>query len=422
MRSRRSWLIGGIALIFVALVGWLLLTEHGMIWPIRNTAQYHVLRWWWSWVGEPKADGSGTLRGTIRDERGRPVAGAWVLLSRWDGVTYRTRSGTEGEYRLADVPAGVYRPIAAAIGYESVRIGGGSVYITTDAETMVDVTLPAEQEPTVTPGEAFSVSEPTELSCRRPIEGRATRRQVHFISADQPNQLTFYYTPLTATTTTELPLLLAVYPGPADGWECVSVPLAAAGYAVLGAGPAYSFDLEADIDELGRLLAFAREGRLPGSDGQQVALLGGSYSSLHVLRLLQRGEVVQGAVLLGPPTDLFEMRRLLETGTFIPPFGLDQAFYALGFPSREPLRYWQYSGAYHIDPDFPPLAILHSRTDDVVPYQQSELLVEQLQATGVPHESYFFDGGGHYLLAADGDEDALQMYGITIDFLERHLK
>ncbi len=422
MRSKKFWVGSSMILILVVLVGWFLLTENSAVWPIRNSAQYHLLQWWWSWAGEPEPGAPGRLRGVVTNEQGQPIPGAWVLLSRWDGTTYRTRSDADGQYVNSDIPAGTYRPVAGAPGYDSVRVGrGGRVRIRPGQETVADVILPPETTPTVSPGDNFWLNEPADLSCQQPIPSQARQRQVHFTGDGQPNQLTFYYTPLTATVSSDLPLLLAVYPGPADSWECVSLPLAAAGYAVLGAGPAYSFDLEADVDELVRLLNFAREGRFPGSDGEQIALLGGSYSSLHVLRLLQRGEDVAGAVLLGPPTDLFEMRRRLEEGTFVPPFGLDQAFYALGLPSREPLRYWRYSGAYHINPDFPPLAILHSRTDDVVPYQQSEFLIEQLEAAGVPHESYFFDGGGHYLLADDGDEDALRMYDITLDFLAKHL-
>jgi hypothetical protein len=49
--------------------------------------------------------------------------------------------------------------------------------------------------------------------------------------------------------------------------------------------------------------------------------------------------MLQAVVLLGPPVDLFDMRHRQEDGTFIPPFGLDQALVALGLPDRAPLRY-----------------------------------------------------------------------------------
>lgn len=171
-----------------------------------------------------------------------------------------------------------------------------------------------------------------------------------------------------------------------------------------------------------RLLGFARAGMFPGSDGTRLAVLGGSYSGLHVQRLLQRDRDIQAALLFGAPTDLFDIRRRLEEGTFIPPYGLDRALIALGLPDREPLRYWRYSGAYHVRADLPPLAILHSRTDAVVPYQQSELLATNLTEVGALHEVYFFEGVDHYLLTREGDGDVLKMYRITLDFLARYVR
>jgi dipeptidyl aminopeptidase/acylaminoacyl peptidase len=110
------------------------------------------------------------------------------------------------------------------------------------------------------------------------------------------------------------------------------------------------------------------------------------------------------------------MRYRLEQGTYIPPFGLDKALIALGLPGQEPRRYWRYSGAYRVRPDFPPLAIIHSRTDEIVPYQQSELLSENLTTVGVLHETHYFDGSSHYLL----DDEAEEIYRITLDFLAKY--
>lgn len=402
---------------------WLLGTDHPTVWPVRNLLQYYLARQWWNVVGPPPVGEPGTLRGLVRDEQGRPIAQAWILVSRWDGTTYHTRSDAEGRYALQNVPAGRYRPVAGAPGYQSIVLvkGWNTIEVRPHDETILEVRLPVEATSPVSPGENFFLAEPRQLGCEKPLKSQAIRRQVHFVGDEQPNQLTFYYTPVTVTVTSRLPILLIIYPGPADTWECVSAPLAAAGYGLIAVGPAYTFELEQDLDELARLLMFAREGRFPNGDGRRLALLGGSYSSLHILRLLQRGETVDGAVLMGPPTDLFDMRRRLEDGSFIPPFGLDYAFRMLGFPSQVPLRYWRYSGAYHVEPDFPPILLFHSYTDEVVPYQQGELLATQLEAAGVPHESYFFEGGGHYLLAEDGDADVLEMYRITLDFLARRM-
>lgn len=416
--GRTKWLITGSAILAIVLI-WLITTDSTTVWPIRNTLQYHLLTWWWGQVGYPEEHQPGVLRGTVRNEQGEPVAQAWVLVSRWDGTTYKARSGEDGSFSVADVPAGRYLPVAGAPGYASVQLGGWGrrVEIEAGAETVIDPVLPGETPRQVKPGRDLHLTEPVEVNCTMPLKARALQQEVTFDSAGVPNQPTFYYKPITTTTAAELPVLLTVYPGPANTWGCVSVPLAAAGFAVLAAGPAYSFELEDDIDELERLIDFTRAGLFPNADDTQIALVGGSYSSLHVQRLLQRGLNVQAAVLLGPPTDLFDMRRRLEDKTFIPPYGLDQALVALGFPSDEPLRYWHYSGAYQVQPDYPPIFIMHSHSDEVIPYQQSEFLAQNLAAAGVVYETHFFDGAPHYLI----DTNSAELYQITLDFLARHL-
>jgi len=415
----RRLLVPGLGLLLVFAI-WFVTTDSVKIWPIRNTMQYHLLRWWWNIAGQPVSDETGTLQGTVRDTRGQPVSGAWVLLSGWDGATYANTGNENGQYNINNIPAGKYRPAVGAPGYQSIVLKNGQrdLKINASATTIADAVLPPEIPNPVTPGKNLTLTEPLTFTCTTPVTTTATRQTVSFDSGGRPNQPAFYYTPVTATLTDPLPVLLIVYPGPADTWECVSIPLAAAGYAVIAAGPAYTFELENDIDELQRLVEFARNGQFPGANGSIIAPLGGSYSSIHVQRLLQRDQNFAAAVLFGPPTDLFDMRRRLEDGTYIPPFGLDKALIALGLPSREPLRYWRYSGAYHVRPDFPPTIVFHSYSDDVVPYQQSELLVNNLELVGAPYEAHFFHGSGHYLF----DQDSPQLYEITLDFLARHLQ
>jgi pimeloyl-ACP methyl ester carboxylesterase len=415
--SIRQWLALSGLLLAVALL-WLATTEDTRVWPARNTLQYRVVTAWWERVGEPGSEGAGTLMGTVRDAVGQPIEGARVLVTRWDGTSFSARSGPDGSYRIPDIPAGRYRPVAGAPGYEDRVLG--EVRVTSDAETAADVTLAVATPRAIPPAMNLEVGEPTTLTCETPLPASAVRRAVSWESEGQPSQPTFLYTPVTTTAESELATVLAVYPGPVDEWECVSIPLAAAGYAVLGAGPSYGLDLEGDVDELEQVLAFARAGELPNADGGRVAAVGGSYSAILIQRLVQRDADMDAVVLLGPPTDLFDMRRRFEAGTFLPPFGLDQVLVALGFPNEEPLRYWQYSAAYHVRPEMPPTVIFHSRTDEVVPYQQSELLAEALEEEGVEHELYLFDGASHYLL--EGSEEALEIYRVTLDFLERHLR
>ncbi len=418
---RLIWAIAAAGLLLLLI--WLLLTDNPAIWPMRHTLQYHTLKWWWGQTGYPIPGPSGGLRGVVRNAQGQPVAGAWVLVSRWNGVAFSTRSSAAGDYYLAGIPAGAYRPVAGAPGYEDTLPGGdwGWVSVAPGADTPLDVTLPDQLPRLVTPAKNLRLGEGQTLTCSTPLPVSAVRQELHFESEGRPNQPGFYYTPITATKASRLPVLLVVYPGPAVSWECASLPLSAAGYAVIALGPAYSLDLEADIDELERVVGLVQAGALPSSNKERLAVMGGSYSALLVMRLLERNPRLEAAVLLGPPTDLFDMRRRLEEGTYIPPFGLDQVLIALGLPDRSPMNYWRYSPAYHLRPDLPPLIIMHSRSDEVVPYQQSELLAANLTAMGVPHEVYFFEGASHYLMAPGSDADTLKIYQLTLDFLSSRL-
>lgn len=420
MKINKRWLVAGIILILFLVLAWLATTDNTWIWPVRNTIQYRLLTLWQQGPMQPVTGIPGTLQGTVVNAQNIPIEGARILVAQPDGTTHSARSDAAGQYQITDIPPGRYRPVAGAPGYENVQFGGFFKRITIRSGTIhtANVTLPPKTPRAVSPGQDFWLSDPKELGCTHPIESRGIRRQIHFTSDGTPNQPSFYYTPITATTSNQLPTLLVIYPGPSESWECASLPLADAGYAVIATGPAYSFDLEADIDEQERILNFAREQKFPGSDGGNIAILGGSYSSLHVQQLLQRGQPAKAAVLLGPPTDLFDMRRRLENGTYVPPFGLDQALIALGLPNQEPMHYWPYSGAYHVRSDFPPLAILHSRNDEVVPYQQSELLATNLEQVGAAYEVHVFDGASHYLL----DDGADEVYQIALEFLAKHMQ
>ncbi|MBV9792254.1 MAG: prolyl oligopeptidase family serine peptidase, partial [Chloroflexi bacterium] len=195
------------------------------------------------------------------------------------------------------------------------------------------------------------------------------------------------------------------------------------GYAVIAVGPAYALDLEADIDDLQRVVNLAKAGAFPRADGSRIGALAGSYSGLHVLRLAMRApDALDSALLLGPPTDLFELRRLFEEGSFFPPFGLDQALIALGLPDRAPERYWRYSARYHARDLTLPLMLIHSKQDEVVPFTQSQLLADELQRLGRPHELHILEGMGHYLQATERTPAIDDLFNTTLDFFDRTLR
>lgn len=398
-----------------------LFSSQPSIWALRNTVGYHAGRMMAGQerIAPPVSAGPrARMQGCVRNHEQAAVANAHILIAAADGTTFSTRSQADGCYLLDDLPAGRYVPVVGAEGYDllAVRSWGQPLRFSPDSTLQHDIVLPPISLPDLQGGRDLRFGEPITRSWELPVPSVAVEQELRFESAGRPNQLSLLYRPI--TTTERLPLLLAIYPGPADTWWPVSIPLASAGYAVLAVGPSYALDLEPDIDELQRLINFARAGRLPGVDGSRITLLGGSYSSLHVLRILQRDVAFEGAVLLGPPSDLFDMRRRFEEGSIFPPYGLDQALIALGTPDRSPEAYWRYSAAYHLRGDMPPILLMHSMVDEIVPYQQSEILSVALQEAGIEHETYFFEGMKHYLLATEGSEELTRMYDLTLDFLQ----
>jgi hypothetical protein len=425
LRIRRFWLL----VVFLSVIGggiFFAVSPHPAIWPLRNVLIYRLENWWYAQVGPPEAAGVGGMRGCVYSNTGEAVPAATVLVAERNGTTHSATTGTAGCYEISGIPAGDYVPMVGAPYLSSmpVRRLGLPLHIDAGEQRELDVMLPPVALRPVEPGTNLRLSEPVTRSWELPQPNTALRREVRFESGGQSNQLTLFYTPTSTagqpiSATERLPTLLAIYPGPADTWEGVSIPLAAAGYAVVAVGPAYSLDLESDIDELQRLVSFVRAGKLLPADGRRIVVLGGSYSGLHAQRLLLRDTGFAGGVLLGPPTDLFDLRRRFEAGTFFPPYGLDEALVALGTPDTSPERYWRYSSRYHLRPDLPPLLLMHSRTDEIVPFQQSEILAAELDRLGVEYDAYFFDGLPHYLLADEYSAKLDELYTLTLEFLER---
>jgi hypothetical protein len=420
-RSRRAW-FALICLLLLLTLLFLATSDNAAIWPARNTLLYHVTRWWEARVGTGQPAGLGALHGCARGAGAVPLAGAAVIVAERDGTLHEAQADAQGCYAIAGLPAGRYVPIVSAPGYDpaAIRRWGLPAGIGAGENTQLDATLVPLSLPAVRPGRMLQVSAPVTLTWALPQPSLAVRRQLSYDSGGRPNQLTYLYTPVGADAA-PLPTLLAVYPGAADTWEGVSIPLAAAGYAVVAVGPAYALDLEDDIAELQRLVAFARAGALPGVDGARMALLGGSYSSLHVQALLERDSGFRAVVLLGGISDIFDMRRRFEHGSFIPPFGLDQALIALGTPDISPERPWRYSSRFHLRRGLPPILLMHSRNDEIVPFQQSEQLAADLARLGVPHETHFFDGLSHYLLADRPSAELTELYDLTLAFLRSAL-
>ncbi|WP_128545854.1 alpha/beta hydrolase [Larkinella soli] len=79
------------------------------------------------------------------------------------------------------------------------------------------------------------------------------------------------------------------------------------------------------------------------------------------------------------------------------------------YNSSSPLKY--------ITADSPPTLVMHGTADDVVPYQQAELLRRKLEQYGVPHVYKLYPNEGHELSGVD-DESTEEV----LAFLKKYLK
>lgn len=70
---------------------------------------------------------TGTVSGTVKDESGKPLAGANIMVQ---GTSLGSASDEGGGYTIADVPAGSQTVVATYIGYvsseQTVTVAAGS--------------------------------------------------------------------------------------------------------------------------------------------------------------------------------------------------------------------------------------------------------------------------------------------------------
>mgnify|MGYP001470851918 CR=1 FL=1 len=404
--------------------------EIGPLIPPRNLLLYRAHRFVDQRLPHPIARGHGSIIGRVVERDGGAIAGAVVLVSTPDGTVYQATTNADGAYTLAGVPTGLYTPMAAKSGYTDAfpanrshqflawRVAAVHVH---DGETAKDVRfvlLRATVQPAALPTDlALGPVETRQSDLPTTVESHA--RTVAFTRGGK------WLTDLAVYEPTEgsgpLPVLLAIYPGTPASWDRVSVPLAARGYIVLAIFPTRGLDLEADLDDTAAFVALARAGKIsPRADMTRLGILGGSFTSLHVYRWLEREGGVRGAVILGGIADLFAYHRDWEHGALnLPPEvgDIDSALMALGTPDHRPEQYLRYSTTFHPD-RLPPLLLAHGAKDRIVPTHQTTDFVTVLAAHGKPVETHYYPNMEHYFADAS-DADTQDLYNATVAFFAK---
>lgn len=406
----------------LGIAAWAATTDHVAVAALRHTAEYRLLQWGNTLWGDPLAVcyPPGGLSGLISDESGHPVAGAKVLVASPVGDTFVTQSDAVGYYHLGDLPPGFYRPVAARRGYADAVYRAplclNTVLVRPGCETTgVNLTLVVED--LAVP--AFDAVEMGPVEEAEHQEGddvyRATRRAYRLLYGETVVGEGYVYEPMAGNG--PWPALLVILPGPVLEWEIVPVPLAEQGFVVVAVHPARKVDVEGEVDSMRAALAALRAGQLSTrADATRIGVLGGSFTSLHVYRLLQRAGGINAALVLGGVGDGFLIRRQFEDRTLIPAYDFDKVLVGLGLPNRAPQLYFRYSVRYHLE-GLPPLCLIHGTADDFVSYSHSELLAEALAAQGISYELHLVPGLAHYFA---GEETRL-LLRITMDFFGQYL-
>lgn len=413
LRRRTEIFLGIIAIaVAAALVG---SAEIGPLIAPRNVLLYRAQEYLSKHApGFLTEHGQGTITGRATDADGQPVAGATVLISAKDGVEYRATTDADGNYTLTNVPSGVYTPMAAKSGYEDAFPSNRrhqflawrvtSVHIH-DARTVKDIQF------VLHPAAASPAVPPTDLTLG-PVETR---------QSNLPTDVESSARTVSFTRGSKLLTDLAIYPGTPASWDRVSVPLAARGYVVLAIFPTRGLDLEADMDDTAAFVALARAGKIsPRADLTRLGILGGSFTSLHVYRWLEREGGVRGAVILGGIADMFAYRLDWERGLLdLPPEvgDIDTALAALGTPDHRPEQYLRYSAAFH-PARLPPLLLAHGAKDRIVPTHQTTDFARMLMEHGKPVETHYYPNMEHYFADA-ADADTQDLYNATVAFFTR---
>jgi hypothetical protein len=426
--EKRVWwtLLALAGLLFLGLV-WFSYSADAKITGLRNVVHYRAIKA----MGGPmvhSGEPPGSISGVVLDAEGKPVAGATVLVASPLGDTYTAETGPDGGYHIAGVPPGRYVPVAGKRGYDDAlpQVCVGSLCLKHTAAIRpegevknINLTLTPAKVPAIVVDQSLIVSPTMEVEATAPLPGRARRTHFSFERAGLRVNDCYLYEPVEADG--PFPTLLLVLPGPVLNWEIIPVPFAAQGFSVLACYPLRGTDIDGDAADLLTALEYLKQGQLPShADPEQLGLIGASYTSLHAYRLLGLTDQVDVALLLGGMADGFAFRHDVEAGTAQtrPPFG--QVLMALGYPNSSPELYFKYSSIFHLE-GFPPLCLLHGRDDELVPFNQSVMLDEELTRRGMPHQFYAYEGLKHYFSTSADNATTQQMFRDSLACLRQSL-
>jgi len=252
---------------------------------------------------------------------------------------------------------------------------------------------------------------PTNFSQMRPPEGTRIFRDIPYVTNGHPRQKLDLYLPPNGTN---LPLVVWIHGGAwlAGSKEmCRALPLLNGGFAIASINyrlsqhaifPAQLQDCKAAIRWL---RAHAHEYGIDpdrigvwgeSAGGHLAALVGttGDITEFDVGENLHVSSAVQAVCDWFGPTDFTTMNNSPELLSRNPE-NLPEARLIGGPVHENKDRARRANPITYVTKDDPPFLIMHGDNDNVVPINQSELLVEALKQTGVKVKYHVVKGGGH---------------------------
>ena len=436
-RRRGCWrwvLLAALLLLIVAVVGLLLARRTPAGQAAFNVAEYRLRTLWSGWFGERETGEAigGAISGVVRDGTGQPLADALVLVASIEGEAYSARSDELGTYHIESVPPGRYVPVASKWGYDDDIHHRGRDERTSVAVQPaqltggVDFTLTKHRPWLPTLDEPPIIGPAQTGAALFPAEVHASRVPVTFTNDGLVITTTFVYEPQGVQITEPLPVLVASYPSEPMNWDRVSVAIANEGYVVLATGPSPQRGL-LDIPGLGwdllKAVAYLRDGQLTAhADTEREGWLSGSFSSIILYRALREEPGgVDALVIVGGISDaLLGVQALYDQDLEIPP-KYATAIAALGRPDRYPEIYLGYSPAFHAA-HMPPTFVVHTTSDEVIPYNQAQRFADALTDEGVTHELFLYEDTTHYLDQVNVTPDTAELYRRLTAFLDKYVR
>lgn len=425
---RRRWRRILLVVVSVLVLGLILAARTPQGTALLNIADYRLRVVWWSLTGGPSydPDRTGSLSGTIQDETGAPLADAMALVSSVRGEVYQARTDDQGRYRIDGIPSGTYTPLAAAWGYQAVN--GPEVRITAGRELRyANLTLAPYASTPVQP-ENVQVGSPQEASSQFPTPMLVTRIPFTFtLDGVEVNGGQVY---LPANASPPRSVLFIVYPSAPLNWDAASVALTRDGDAIIAIGPDGDrlLDMDGHTRDMRTAFQLWQEGQLDteAANLSQLAadnrwmLMSGSFGSFILFRALRDLPPVPAIVNVGGVSDAFlGIQSLYSTELKIPP-PYDNAVAALGRPDRDPAFFFDFSPIFYVT-HLPPMFIVHTYGDEVIPYNQSEALAAAMTDAGMPHELFLYEDTTHYLDAYNPTPATFEVFERTLEFVKQHL-